>query len=69
MGNDIMLHPMGIDIYQSPHFYQTSPKLIYRSGENVLEKQRLTKYQPKPLGKEPAYIVSVKPISKTSMDT
>ena len=65
----IMLHPMGISIYQSPHFYQTSPKLLYRSGESVLEKMRPERLRPKPQEEEPAYIISVSPISKMNMDT
>ena len=60
--------PDGISTYLLPHFYQTSPKLVYRSGEQGLEKWRPTEYQPKPLDKEPAYILSVSPISKTKTD-
>ena len=61
--------PDEINTYLSPHFYQTSPKLVYRSGEQGLEKWRPTEYQPKLRVREPAYIISVSPISKTSMDS
>ena len=68
-GKRIYETPTAISIYQSPHFYQTSPKLLYRSGESVLEKMRPERLRPKPQEEEPAYIISVKPISKMNMDT
>ena len=49
--------------------YQTSAKLIYRSGESGLEKRKPIRLQPKLQEEEPAYIVSVSPISETKTDS
>ena len=50
-------------------YYQSSPKLIYRSGETALEKKRPIELLHKPQGEAPPYIVSVSPISKTKTDS
>ena len=61
--------PMGIDMYLSPVFYQTSAKLIYRSGESGFEKRKPIRLQPKLQEEGPAYRVSVSPISETKTDS
>jgi hypothetical protein len=46
-------------------YYQTSAKLIYRSGELALEKRKPTQSLLELLEEEPPYIISVKSISTT----